>query len=482
MRVEAVAPGLALRSPVVVAANAARTTAEVRLVLVAGCALSGRIHDGSGNPIADAVVTAIEEGPFGQPLRTPLTMFARSAADGRFALDGLPRGRAWRVMTWAPGWARRVEPRPLAIGDDATLDVALAPAVRLCGRVLEAESERPIAGATVVVTVAPFPAGSGTSTGTARTTADGTFEVTDLAPGRVTLAHVRSEGWGETVATDAGDLREGETLGLVLRLPRGGRVTGRVRGDDLQGLHVVMRTGWAPLAGEARAEVGADGEFSFDAVPRGDELEFLAVREATPAGRPVFLTLARAGTEAMMELLVGDAPLLAGTVLAPDGAPCVAEVVAVTRRGFVHRTWSDAEGRWSIPDAAGTEDIVLHAVGRAGAMRSSSVARVLQLRRYLEGRGIVEDTDGNALAGARVTFRPMDAAAPLPTRVFQADERAPRSQGWPRSSRRSMSPWTTARFSGAGRPAISAPRTLCVSWSVVRSRSRVACATRRGRP
>jgi protocatechuate 3,4-dioxygenase beta subunit len=110
-------------------------------------AISGRVvNRRTGAPVKGAVVAATD-GRF--RLRT------RSDARGRYLLRGLKPGK-YKVIADARGYAREVYPRPVpVIAGEVTKDIdfALTPKPRLgaiTGRVVDARTREPIAGALVV--------------------------------------------------------------------------------------------------------------------------------------------------------------------------------------------------------------------------------------------------------------------------------------------------------------------------------------------
>jgi hypothetical protein len=121
---------------------------------------------------------------------------------------------------------------------------AATPAGRITGRVVTADTGRPVQRARVRLSAAELPGGRG-----ALTDADGAFDFTELPAGRYTLAVSKSGfvniSYGQRRPLQPGtplQLNEGQRLqGLEMRLPRGSVIAGQVLdevGDPLPGASV----------------------------------------------------------------------------------------------------------------------------------------------------------------------------------------------------------------------------------------------------
>jgi len=251
------------------AANDA-SRADSERVVAAPTALTGRVTDPAGRPIAAAEVIALDRRAWEDVLvtrrahlgRSPRhalevarAAFARAAENlartrtddaGAFAMRDLAPG-PYRVLVFAPDYLPATNGRVLIRADSsaptARHEVRLAPARTISGRVIDAAGA-PVAGATVAVDTcdAARVAGVGkviglllreidatalVRPGPVVTAADGSFRVAGLEP----LAHdvaVRADGWLDRVARA---VRPG-TRDLVVRLERAAVVRGRVRAAD----------------------------------------------------------------------------------------------------------------------------------------------------------------------------------------------------------------------------------------------------------
>src|SRR5215813_15217567 len=126
------------------------------------------------------------------------------------------------------------------------------PKGRIAGRVLTADTGRPVARARVLINAAEVPGGRGT-----QTDADGTYEFTELPAGRysvnVSKTGFISLSYGQRRPLQAGtplQLADAQQLsGIDFRLPRGSVIAGHVMdetGDPMPGISVqVMRYQYA---------------------------------------------------------------------------------------------------------------------------------------------------------------------------------------------------------------------------------------------
>ncbi|MBI5067183.1 MAG: carboxypeptidase regulatory-like domain-containing protein [Deltaproteobacteria bacterium] len=204
-RVSASAPGLAP------ARRVARAGAsDLVLRLSPGGSLAGRVRDrASGAPVAPFLVTVVHASR-----REPSRSLAVIDAEGRFAIDGLAPGAA-EVLVSSPSHAPS-PPQAVTIpdgGPPATVEVLLSPPAGITGLVRDRASRQPIAGAEVEAEgladrLAIFPVRQ-----RATTDALGSFTLSGLPEGRVSL-FTRAEGHHARIVGGLA-LREGQVTGPV---------------------------------------------------------------------------------------------------------------------------------------------------------------------------------------------------------------------------------------------------------------------------
>src|SRR5262245_28761898 len=152
-----------------------------------------------------------------------------------------------------PGQNRGPQQPPRDTSAQRTTTDATPPAKgRIAGRVLTADTGRPVARARVLINAAEVPGGRGT-----QTDADGTYEFTELPSGRYTVTVSKtgfvSLSYGQRRPLQAGtplQLADSQQLaGIDFRLPRGSVIAGHLMdetGDPMPGITVqVMRYQYA---------------------------------------------------------------------------------------------------------------------------------------------------------------------------------------------------------------------------------------------
>ncbi|MCB9916682.1 MAG: carboxypeptidase regulatory-like domain-containing protein [Planctomycetes bacterium] len=352
LRVEVDAAGCLswAKEPVVVT-----TGAELRVQLVAGLALSGRVIDAvSGAPLTRYTSSVREVNPDLEDLETPPVAPPdglappRDHVRGEFVERGLDVGR-YVVEAYAPGYvfARSPVVELRADAPAAPLELRLVRGRTVAGHVVDAATGAPLAAARVELRVPPRAAPpatvavqsvdgpedepvDGVLARTAITDTDGAFEFDDLAAAEVFLV-ARRAGFvtfrGEPFA-----LAESRA-GLRVELDAPAVLTGRVAGSTAtsERAHVLVYGGVgrlqvvrAAIDGDYRVEGLAPGAYLVRACsgdPR-DGLVTLVQPHTDVTGRPLASDVVlRAGEQRELPLVV-QAPLLGGVsgVLRVDGA------------------------------------------------------------------------------------------------------------------------------------------------------------------
>lgn len=271
-------------------------TLDVKLVLVTGAVISGRVLFG-GKPMPH----------FGISLRERDTSFsggrqATRDADGQFTLRNVEPG-TWQLTLVGPGTRMKLlDPitvesgRPVDVGD-----VALEPGQRVCGHVRD-PSGAPLLGARVIIGHAPGRAEAQSQPdrwfqGLYETTTDATgayvFDGVDgrhefMGPRRIWATHPNS---GVSVISELPD----EDATVDIELLGSGRIEGVVEGLRGGVPLVFARRADEPEAARRElvtksSEVRFLGEFRFDDAPPGDYIISLGVPE-TVATSPVQVTV-----------------------------------------------------------------------------------------------------------------------------------------------------------------------------------------------
>jgi protocatechuate 3,4-dioxygenase beta subunit len=417
MRVTASAPGFAERG-VVLQVSGPGACDDVEIVLAASALLRGRVVDERGAPVAGATVSAVSAD----------RAITRTDAEGRFALDGLPRVGEWLALrVVADGFA--AANLSLASGrvPDVPLEIVLASGLDLRGRVVD-PAGAPVPGTHVFAGAEPD------DLFTVHGWADDEGEFTLRGVPRDELAYgAVAEGYAPFTAVRDPQRDAGE---LLIVLDRGATVTGRV--VDQNGAPVA-RAGVALLERDhiyvpgARAHTDSDGGFTLRGVPDGElTLECWAAgfaRHQQP------LHAAQSGS--IVVQLVRAAGLAGRVVDARTGAPVTSFRVRFVpiegdatqpRLSGYSATWSrgvefrDPNGAW---DTRGEEltageatalEITAPGYGTAVVARAITttdpeLARIevaLDAGVRVSGR-VVDARDGRPIAGAVVRrFTPRD--------------------------------------------------------------------------
>jgi protocatechuate 3,4-dioxygenase beta subunit len=313
------------------------------IVLSAGMAVAGAVRNPQGQPVIGAQIFAIGENA-GRPLD------ASSDGDGRFRIGGLAADRPIMLNVSADGYAsvqRNVTP-PV---EDLAIVLKSTGTVR--GRVLDAATQNPVTDFTIGRTAGGgFGGGfqiqirNGAISNGDRSfqSSDGTFELTDVPPGKWTI---RASASGYRTADVSGvEVGEGETKeGVVLSLKKGGSLTGRVldpqKGTGVPNASVQWRAqggGGGPFGGAMIMMGGggnngtatdANGQFSFDGLPEG--------KVTITASHPDYLDAARdvsPDQQQSVDITLGTGGSISGSVVGRDGrVPIAGAQVSLNEEG-----------------------------------------------------------------------------------------------------------------------------------------------------
>lgn len=308
------AEGYARVAPVEVAVPAA---GEVRIVLPAGFAISGRVTGADGAAVAGAEVTAT---------RDEASVVARSAPDGAFRISGLTAG-TWRLAAAAEGVGASAVVEVKTGVDDAIL--SLSGRLAISGRVVD-EDGNGVPDCQVVAWPEEGPVRNRPPTATPGPDGRFTLEVSGAGPFRIDVQPTRVVGQPQTMRPATVEHVAPGTGDLVITLPRARSISGRVRrenGTPAVGVGVMATP--VGSGGEAGSRTSSEGAFVIDGLTSGPhDLTIFA-----PDARDGLLVVegARADAGASdVEVVVAEGESIEGGVVDAAGKPVPgARVVAV---------------------------------------------------------------------------------------------------------------------------------------------------------
>ena len=256
--------------------------------------LRGRVLDASGGTIAGATIRAqadVGKSPASGTAEEPANAWlAATLTDelGRFQMS-LPAGPV-RLIAEASGYSR--VSAQLWIGEqlERTIELALAPASVIAGRLLDEKSRAPIVGVSVEAqrfgTVVA-------SQGTATTDSEGGFRIQALTAGSYRLT-LQSSTWAISPTTvPVAPATEAKTE-LLAR--RGGSLVIRAKLSNGK----KCASGFATLD-DTTLQIGEDGRAVFTGVIAGDYRTTISCSDAEPTSRPVKIN-AEGVTEEVVEV------------------------------------------------------------------------------------------------------------------------------------------------------------------------------------
>jgi protocatechuate 3,4-dioxygenase beta subunit len=375
----------------------------------------GTVVDREGKPAAAAKVWAAKLG-FLEPLEARegtadgSGVFAIEVGSGDwavFALKGNEGGRA--------GWdsIAKVEDGK----DPGPVEIRLGPPSKLKGRLLDAETGKPITHGRFALDDARR----------LEIDADGRFE----APGLEMTNHEAyplCPGYErKRILFDTTGRPEAD---LELRLPKAGKVVGRVVGEDgkpLAGASIGLRTSGSIFSGSALWErCSEDGRFSYDGKPLGrtgrlsarapgyqdqEREDVIVLDPSNPAAidftlrpDPTQRSAAKPATKAV------DRRTVSGTIEGPDGKAVASAVVRwglLVSSDSVPETKTDAGGGFRLEGVPDTMDVLsVMAKGLAPSFplidAGGDQRRTIHLKRGSTIRGRVVDDTGQPIVGVRV--------------------------------------------------------------------------------
>ncbi|HYO11747.1 MAG TPA: carboxypeptidase regulatory-like domain-containing protein [Thermoanaerobaculia bacterium] len=279
---------------------------DVRLVLAPSAVLEGTVRNSQGAPVPRARI-AVRPAVDGPENGTRTVADRQVDAEGRFRVDGLAPGA---VLVLADHDRYRQMERPFDLHPGVNrIDLVLETGLAVAGRVLD-EAGTPVAGALVRLTEA------GADRASARSRADGSFRLTGLSAGRLSIEASRE---GFSPAHLVVELAEAPVEGIELRLERGVILEGRILGLEAGDLARVKVSAFSPDFGVRTGTVGGDGRYRIEGLPPGD---WMAIASVPPGSRQAKapVRVAASASPAVADLDFRQGLTLSGRILL-DGAP-----------------------------------------------------------------------------------------------------------------------------------------------------------------
>ena len=230
---------------------------EVEVALERGVRVVGRVTDASGNAVSGANVRVAPRAVGRVVVAGTMGSIATTDSSGEYAIETAEPGeqtlsfsRAGFVATEKTVELKRPETR---------VDVQLSSGIKASGTVVT-ESGSPVADVMVVA----YSGAAGTRGTSARTDANGAFQIEALAPARYTFS-ASKQGYTRASVEDV-DITSGAPVRLVLQ--SGGTIYGRVDGLQPDELTQAIVTA-SGSAGTSQASVDASGNYKLEGAPVG---------------------------------------------------------------------------------------------------------------------------------------------------------------------------------------------------------------------
>lgn len=431
LQLEAVKKGMPSgRSSTLKIAPGERRTGVV-IALPHGVAITGRVIDSKGKPVAGVGIAASETrtnggGPgmvrrmiVNNIMRGADEDIVRSSADGTFSLR--VKEGTYDVGFKREGYAGKTLRAQQVSASSKPLEVTLEPGVEVSGRVTRAGA--PVEGVQVI----PIMSDAMTPV---QTGPDGTFRISDLSPGEMMIAFSKREEFiQQTRAVTA------PATDVNVDLPAGGRITGRVADKNSHAPVTAFEAG----VSQARSGGGMvmiqsptmqsftsdDGTFVLENVPAGP-LTLSVNAPGYVQARVPGITVEAGKTVENVEVSLETGVRVTGHVTGPDGAPAGGAMVRIDpmagsrmmRGGGMNDpyTVADPNGEYTLENVEpGEKTLVFSRTGLISTSKTVTLsgdhAQVdAQLSSGVHTTGIVVNDAGTPIADAQV--RASSAADP----------------------------------------------------------------------
>lgn len=263
-------------------------------------AVSGRVVDGEGDPIAGVTVTV--DG----------TQTTTTDADGNYLFDEVAVGPHTVVVTPPPGYSTTDPTEPLVVPEDSEVPIVLDDFVLVENPDLSGTVRASGTGvAGVVIT-----ASSGGDVVTAVTDASGAYRFPRLPSGEYEVTMTTPDGYTATgPVSRTEDVDATDVANVDFELARSGAFAGVVRTDDgapVSGVVITVGTD----EGSQQLTTDADGSYGLDGLPPGTyTLTVTAPSGSTVVGPSTLTVVVTAAGETFVDQ---DFTLAAAVVIPPD--------------------------------------------------------------------------------------------------------------------------------------------------------------------
>ncbi|HJW94897.1 MAG TPA: carboxypeptidase regulatory-like domain-containing protein [Thermoanaerobaculia bacterium] len=404
----------------------------VVITLPRGIVLEGRVIDSKGKPIAGVAVGAMEtrnnQGGgaanirrmiINNIMRGPDEDVVRTGADGRFTMR--VKEGTYDVGFKREGYAGKTLRAQQVSASSKPVEVTLDPGVEVTGRVTR--GGQPVEGVNVI------PIG-GDSMLPVQTLPDGTFRISDLAPGEMMIAFSKREEFiqmNRAVNAPANDVN--------IDLPPGGRISGHVVDKSTHSPVKSFEAGIIPMrsgggmvmmmAPSMQNITSDDGSFTLENVPLGS-LTLAVNAPGYVQTRVPNLTLDNGKAIENVEVALETGVRVTGHVTGPDSSPAGGAVVRIDamaggramRGGGMNDpyTTTDPGGEYTLENVEPGEKTLVFS--RSGLISTSKTVDLsgdhiqvdAQLTSGAHAAGLVVNDGGTPIADAQV--RAQSAADP----------------------------------------------------------------------
>jgi uncharacterized GH25 family protein len=304
--------------------NAGEKKSGISITIPRGVAFSGRVVDSSGRPASGVSVAPVEAqgGPRGAFVRRAVNMMARERDDDvvRTGTDGTFTVRVkqgtYDVIFKREGLATKVLHGTAIDAATKPVEVKLDPSVEISGRVVR--NGGGIEGVTVN-------AMGEEGVASAITSSDGSFTITDVTPGQMMLNVMKADAFIQQIRSITAPASN-----LLIELPAGGRITGRVVDKSSHNPVASFQAGIAFQRGAGGMMIALppmlkdftsdDGTFTLENVPPGSTQLVVSAPGYTTARIPG-LNVEDGKSLDNVDVSLDTGVRLMGRVIGPDGAP-----------------------------------------------------------------------------------------------------------------------------------------------------------------